>query len=327
MNPAQRGDQAALWNGTAGQAWADNYDLLEVIFEPFEQLLVDAVLAAGGTRVLDVGCGPGATPLAISGALGPQASCTGVDISEPLILSARQRARQQGRSATFIHADAQDYPFQPESFDHVVSRFGVMFFRDPVAAFANLRRASAAQGRLHVLAWRGAADNPFMTAAERAVRPLLPHLPERNPDGPGQFGFADERKVQRILQSSGWQTVDIRPIDMVCRFPITELRRYASRLGPVGAALAETDDAIRHQVVETAVAAFAPWVDDKEVRFTAACWWVSAAASTTMATMPDQKPKSAEEQLPPADELPHAEPAEESAKVHGDKIEHTDESK
>lgn len=152
-----------------------------------------------------------------------------------------------------------------------------MFFDDPVRAFANLRQAAAADGaRLCAIAWRGAADNPFMTTAERAAAPLLPGLPPRVPGAPGQFGFGDRARVESILEASGWADIDIRAIDVQCVLPMHALAGYVSRLGPVGIALRDVDDAARMRVVETMCAAFAPYVHGDELRYDAACWMIGA---------------------------------------------------
>ena len=153
---------------------------------------------------LDVGCGTGGTTLALARRLGHGARCTGIDIAQPAIASAQAHARQEGLAMDFVCADAQRHRFAPGTFDVIMSRFGVMFFDDPVAAFANLRGATRAGGRLLFLAWRAADENPFMTAAERAARPLLPGLPMRQPDEAGQFGFAGEARVREIVSHAAW---------------------------------------------------------------------------------------------------------------------------
>ena len=126
-------------------------------------------------------------------------------------------ARRQASSAP----TRRSTPFEPASFDMIISRFGVMFFEDSVRAFANLRRAATDDADIRLIAWRSAAENPFMTTAERAAAPLLPNLPARRPDAPGQFAFADRRRVHTILEESGWAEIDIRP-DRCCLHPTRE---------------------------------------------------------------------------------------------------------
>jgi len=274
-------EQTALWNGPAGRAWVDAQDVLDQGLKPMEESLVEAVLASGSAPkrcVLDVGCGTGSTTLAVARRLGPNGRCVGIDISEPMIVAARNRMEREGLGTSFIHADAQTYPFEPSSFDAIISRFGVMFFEEPVHAFANLRRAATVEAALRFIAWRGPGENAFMTTAERAAASLLPNLPVRRANAPGQFAFADSDWVHTILAESGWTEIDVRPIDPSCTFPERELVRYVTRLGPVGRVLDQVDERTRMQVIEKACRAFDPYVRGGEVHFTAACWMVSARA-------------------------------------------------
>ncbi|WP_456280251.1 class I SAM-dependent methyltransferase [Cupriavidus sp. JZ107] len=271
-------EQAALWNGAAGQGWVTAQHVLDRMFEPMEALLVQAVRDSGGTEVLDVGCGTGATTLAVARDLGERGRCTGIDLSEPMIEAARHRAKREGATARFLCADAQRYAFPRASFDTVISRIGVMFFDDPVAAFANLRRAARDGAALRFIAWRGADENRFMTTAEKAAAPLLPALPARASDGPGQFAFADADKVGGILSAAGWAGIGIRAVDLACTFPASELQRYVTSVGPLGRVFGTLDANVRDTVVATVLRAFAPYVDGGEVRLTSACWMVEATA-------------------------------------------------
>jgi ubiquinone/menaquinone biosynthesis C-methylase UbiE len=276
-------EQEKLWNGVAARGWVEAQELLDRLFKPFEDLLVEGVSAASASCVLDVGCGTGGTTLAVARLLGASGRCIGIDISDPMLAAAQARAEREDTPASFIRANAQTHAFAPASFDMIISRFGVMFFDDPVRAFANLRRAARDGASLRFIAWRSAAENPFMTTAERAAAPLLPNLPARRPDAPGQFAFADKRKVSRILEESGWTGIDVRPIDVACTLPEKELIRNAGRLGPLGRILDETDEHTRKKVLETVRAAFDPYVHGAEVRFTAACWMVGARAPSASA--------------------------------------------
>lgn len=281
-------EQMRLWNGPAGRAWIEAQDILDQMFRQFEAPLCDVVPVGAARRVLDVGCGTGGVTVAIARRLSEQGRAVGIDISAPMIAAALSRACHDGTSADFVCADAQNYEFEPGSFDTIISRLGVMFFADPVAAFVNLRRAAIDGARLRFIAWRSAAETPFMTTAERAAAPLLPELPARRPDGPGQFAFADPRRIERVLRAAGWTRIDIRAVDIPCSFPANELVRYISWLGPVGAILQAADHQLRQTVVEAVRPAFDGYVQKDAICFTAACWMVDAQTpSAASVEVPD----------------------------------------
>ena len=273
---AANAEQSARWNAQAGRSWAELSDMLDRLLEPFVPLVLAEIEPVAGRRILDVGCGAGALTLA---AAERGANCVGIDISAPLIETARARAGRLGVArAEFVRSDAQTHRFDAESFDALVSRFGVMFFADPLAAFCNLHSAVRPGGRMACLAWRSAAENGFMTAAERAAADILPQLPTRAENAPGQFGFADPDHVRSILAAGGWRDVSIRSVDMSCSLPVDDLRIYARRMGPVGDLLPPLDAATRSEVERRADAAFDAWVEGDTARFTAACWMVTARA-------------------------------------------------
>lgn len=273
--------QEEHWNGAAGQAWVAGQQTLDALFQPFEQSLVAAAAQHCARQVLDVGCGTGSTTLAIAAAMaGQDGRCTGIDIARSMLALASERARGIDADARFVCADAQSHAFAPGQFDLVVSRFGVMFFADPVRAFANLRAAVRPGGALQFFAWRSPAENPFMTAGERAAAHLLPAPAPRAKDGPGQFAFADPVRVRSILEQAGWADVEIVAVDVQCAMPADRLPGYFSRMGPVGLALQALDEGARQPVLAALEAGFAPYVEGTQARFVAACWKVCARSST-----------------------------------------------
>lgn len=272
-------DQAALWNEAGGSIWVEMQEVLDRMLAPLKAPLMEGASPGEGGRVLDIGCGAGATALSMARRLGPTGLCLGVDISGPLVAAAKARAAAEGlASAAFVQADAQTHGFEPEDFDAVISRLGVMFFDDPAAAFTNIRRAARRKAKLSFVAWRSPAENPFMTTAARAAAPFLPHIATPDPGAPGQFAFADRDRVQRILDVSGWMDVDIRPIDVPSCVEEKDLLAYVTKLGPVGLALRDVDEPTRARTAEAVRAAFDPYVQNGAARFTAACWLVSARA-------------------------------------------------
>ncbi|WP_099020685.1 class I SAM-dependent methyltransferase [Mycolicibacterium palauense] len=160
----------------------------------------------------------------------------------------------------------------------VVSRFGVMFFDDPVAAFANLRAATRSGGRLAFVCWRDPASNPFMGVAERAAGPLLPDLEPAQPAASGPFAFADPDRLRAILDAGGWGSVTITPVDVPCALARDALKPYLTRMGPIARVLPTLDDQTRTRVVAAILEAAEEYVVDDEARYTAACWMVNARA-------------------------------------------------
>ncbi|WP_246696528.1 class I SAM-dependent methyltransferase [Mesorhizobium sp. SARCC-RB16n] len=253
--------------------------ILDEILAPFERLVVDAGYPGEGGNVLDIGCGAGATTLAMARRVGNDGNCVGLDISRPLVALATKRARvEEVANASFEVGDAQAHAFEPGRFDAVVSRFGVMFFDDPVAAFSNIRQAARRGGKLAFVAWRSPVENDFMTTAARAAAPFLPPAPAPDPDAPGQFAFAGGAKVKRILETSGWSSIEVEQANVLCRIAEGDLMTFATRLGPVAATLREVDRATAEKITTVLPAAYAPFVEDGEARFNAACWLVMALA-------------------------------------------------
>ncbi|SES23690.1 Methyltransferase domain-containing protein [Lentzea xinjiangensis] len=262
-------EQAAWWRA-AGEGWARAQDMVGLVLQPFQDVLVEAALARPRRRVLDVGCGTGAVTRAIAEATG--AVCVGVDISETMLAAAREHGK-----AEFVEADAQVHAFE-ERFDLVVSRFGVMFFADPVAAFGNLLRAAVPGGELTFVTWRAVEENPFMATASRIAASLAPAAVAPDPDGPGPFSLADAGRTREVLERGGWDGIEILPVDRTCVLPAELLVPYLSNMGPIARALREAEESERGRMVESARAAFGEFVHGDEVRIPAACWQVTASA-------------------------------------------------
>ncbi|MEM9423113.1 MAG: class I SAM-dependent methyltransferase, partial [Pseudomonadota bacterium] len=206
-------DQDALWNGPGGDVWVRSQPLLDDTFRPFERRLVGLTTERRPKRLLDVGCGTGSTTIAMARGLASEGACTGIDISKPMLETAKARATEAGLQIQFINADAQTHAFDRNTFDMIASRFGVMFFADPTQAFTNLKWAATDDCALHLFVWRRFEENPFMTVAETAAAHFFPDLPPRENNKVGQFGFADDSRVRSILERSGWSNINISEAD------------------------------------------------------------------------------------------------------------------
>ena len=212
------------------------------------------------------------------GRIGGGAEVLGADISEPMIAAAKENAKGRDVGARFMVADAQTHDFAGSAFELLVSRFGVMFFPDPVAAFSNLRGAMADGGAMRVFTWRHPRDNAFMTTAGRAAREFVPDMPKFDPEAPGQFGLCEEERINRVLGESGWREISAEPFDFECVMPKAELIPFFTTRGPLGQAFPEMDPKTQNDVVVRLTDAFAEFVHGDEVRYTAATWAISARA-------------------------------------------------
>jgi SAM-dependent methyltransferase len=269
--------QIEHWNGAAGETWVKLQARLDVQLAPLGRRAMDQAAIRPGEAILDIGCGTGQTTLELAERVGGSGTVLGVDISGPMLDLARRRSAAAGLAqARFEQGDAQTQRFAQGSFDLVFSRFGVMFFADPVAAFGNLRRALRRQGRLVFVCWRQARDNEWVTVPMAATFQHLPRPPAPEPGAPGEFAFADRDRVQAILVAAGFADVRIEKSDE----PIGGMSLDVSvdttlNMGPVAAALREPGSAEKRQAVEAAVRqALAPFAGPNGVRMGSAVWIV-----------------------------------------------------
>jgi len=201
-------DMADYWNGRPADAWVTEAERFDTMLAPFGRRLLTASVLEPGERVLDVGCGNGAVSLQAARAVGPGGRVTGLDLSAPMLGLARRRAEEQGIDVDFVQGDAQTASFD-QQFDVVVSRFGVMFFDDPEAAFANLAKATRPGGRLCFVCWQEMFANEWIAvpAMAMAAHVGIPELPEPGTAGP--FALADTQRTRVLLESAGWSGVTV----------------------------------------------------------------------------------------------------------------------
>ncbi|MBU1376559.1 MAG: class I SAM-dependent methyltransferase [Alphaproteobacteria bacterium] len=269
--------QVEYWNHAVGSTWVEMQSPLDRQLEPLGRRAMAALDLKPGERVLDVGCGGGTTSLALAALVAPEGQVTGVDISRPLLETARRNATGVA-GVQFVEADAQTYPFAPGGFDAAFSRFGVMFFADPAAAFANIRKALKPGGRLAFVCWRAPAENPIMVLPMAAASPHLPPAPPPEPDAPGPFAFADANRVRDILGAAGFAGVEVQPFDLkIGSGGLDTALEVALKVGPLGRQLRENPDQ-REVVIAAVRAALAPHETPDGVKLGSATWIVTATA-------------------------------------------------
>ncbi|HVW34624.1 MAG TPA: methyltransferase domain-containing protein [Acidimicrobiia bacterium] len=271
-------DQADRWDGPEGEMWATHQERFDTSILPHHRQLMAAAGIAAGERILDIGCGNGITTRDAARACSPGGGVTAVDLSGPMLARAIQTAKDEGLdNITFQQADAQVHSFEPGAFDLVISRFGVMFFADPVAAFTNIASAVRPGGRLAMLIWQPAAENEWFSAL-RDVLAMGRDLPLPPAGVPGPFGLADQGHATTVLTAAGF--TDVAFADSVHPFNIGAdvegAYRFTAGLAPVKMLTADLDDAGRAEGLEKLRSVIADHETADGVVFGSAAWVMTA---------------------------------------------------
>ncbi len=274
-----RPTQKEYWNSQVGDEWVRHADAIDGMLAGVTAAALAALQLRLGERALDIGCGGGATTQQAAELVGAGGRVVGVDISRPMLELARRRA--EGRNTiTFIEADAGAGAIPGAPFDAAFSRFGVMFFEEPVAAFANIRGAMKPGGRLAFACWRPFKENLWSAEPLGALTPLLKEpLKPADPNAPGPFALADADKTRRVLDEAGWREINIAPWDgpVVIGANAREAAAYLLKIGPCARAISEQDldPAAAERLL---VQFFQPREAPEGVALPAACWIVRALA-------------------------------------------------
>jgi SAM-dependent methyltransferase len=270
-------DQEAFWNEEAGPRWVVAQERLDQLFAPITTHLLDAAAAMETEQVVDVGCGCGTTTLALSERVGPAGSVLGVDISTPMLTLARERNHDS--HVRFARADAATFKFEANSVDLIMSRFGVMFFADSTAAFANFRSALKGGGRCVFACWQSLDGNPWLSFPLVAAADLLPPLPPPV-EAPGPFRFADQQRTTTMLRDAGFEAVSMDPLETEMAFSgsLDEIMSFFRQFGPASHHFGELEPADRDEAWRRVRTGVSQRYDGERATWPAASWIVRATA-------------------------------------------------
>jgi SAM-dependent methyltransferase len=280
-DPTANAEQIAYWNEVSGAKWVRLGDQIDSMISPAGLRGLGAAQISPGERVLDVGCGCGQTTLQIAERVENNGSVLGVDISVPMLERARMRAREgDAPNVAFEAADAQTRTFESPLFDLIFSRFGVMFFGDPVQAFANLRSALLPDGRLTFVCWQEVPKNPWMLVPVAAAAQHLELPPPAPPGSPGPFAFADSEHVRGILDSAGFGDIHCESLTgqlgLAGSASLAEAADFVIQMGPTGNAMREATDDTQARVRAAVLEALAPHETERGVWLDYASWIFTA---------------------------------------------------
>ncbi|WP_165367350.1 class I SAM-dependent methyltransferase [Phytoactinopolyspora endophytica] len=266
------------WAGDGPRQYDEHGDRWEAMMAPFGTAVFDAVALQPGERVLDVGCGWGATTVEAAERVAPDGTVDGIDISMQMLAHARQHIAGL-TNVTLLEADAQIHRFEQEAYDAVISRFAAMLFDDPPAAFANLRRALKPGGRLAFVCWRHPLETEWLAVALAAVVPLIGRQPDLGqPDTPGPFAFADGDRARRMVAAGGFSEVTLEPVVRPQRVAgdSADAAEFVLSLPESRQLLEGEPESVRAAVSGALVEAFLPYSGPRGVVMDASAWLVTA---------------------------------------------------
>ncbi len=273
-------DQYDAWNGDSGRRWVSDPDRRDRVIAAVGDALLEVAGLRSGERVLDIGCGCGATSFAAARAVEPAGEVVGIDLSEPMLAVARARSEDaQVRNAAFIQADAQVHSFEGLAFDAAISRFGTMFFVDPAAAFANIARVLRPGGQLCIATWQPLAANEWLMIPG-AVLLSFGTMPD-SADGPGMFAQSDPDVIVSMLAGAGFDPVDVaaRSVPLNLGTDPNEAAEHLAETGPGRAVLETVPAADRPAALEAVRAVLVDHQTPVGIQLDGAVWITSARCS------------------------------------------------
>ena len=272
-------DQKEFWNNEKGKIWVALEKKIDAMLSPLGDEALKSLAPENGENIIDIGCGTATTSLKIADLVGDKGSVTGVDISKPILECARQKAKENSVSnIEFILADAQNHKYLVNSYDAIFSRFGVMFFEDPVAAFANLIKGLKSGGRLAFICWAEPSVNDWIETSTNVASRFLELPPKAAPREPGPFAFEDPVYLRKILSDAGWKKITIEnycTTNLVGK-TIEEAADFLSRMGPMSIPFENAEETVKIKVIDALKDCFSNYLTETGVEMNFNSWIVTA---------------------------------------------------
>lgn len=274
--------QTEFWSGTGGEYWVANQQQMDTMLSPLGDKALEKIDLARVTRLLDVGCGTGTTTLDIAALLSSDGRATGADLSVPMTVYARERAADQGASnVDFMQCDIQTDPFEAQSFDAAFSRFGVMFFDDPILGLSHIHKALKPASPFAFVCWQAPSHNLWHSLAIKIARKYIDIPAPPSPQAPGPFAFADRDYLVSIIEAAGFSDIEIEPheqeIELFAGMDIPTAAQNYARINPtIAAFLGDAGAADVAALIDDLAENLAPFHDGHGLRLPSATWIVSA---------------------------------------------------
>jgi len=269
----------SYWNEEGGRKWVENIHIIESMIAPISEIMIERISARQGEKVLDIGCGGGITSIRLAGLVAPIGNVVGIDVSEPILQIAKNRAATID-NIQFILNDAGTIPLEPNTFDIITSRFGIMFFDNPILAFRNLHTSLIPNGRLIFMCWRKIHENPLMNEPVKIISELLELKDDAeyaDPTIPGPFSLSDPQHLTDLLETAGFNNIKLQKVDE--NLPLGKLEQaisYSMKMGPAGKILKDATHQIKQEASHAIRQAFKKYSKDNRVNVPSATWIVSA---------------------------------------------------
>ena len=272
--------QKQFWSGAGGDVWVDKQREMDIMLNPLGERVIQGLDLKEETKILDIGCGCGATTLEIAKIVN-QGEVIGVDISEPMLERATQTASDMAlTNISYQVKDVQVDEMPNKYFDIAFSRFGVMFFEDPFEAFNNINHSLKDDGQLSFVCWQHASLNPWQSLSIQVIKEFL-DLPAPPPKSPGPFAFEDKSYIEEILNASGFRDIEIKDnqedIVMFSGKSIREACEDYLTINPVVTEMLKNSPSeLREEILKALIGKFSDYHKDDGLLFPSATWIVTA---------------------------------------------------